>query len=103
MMRVLFGWTVFVLNGCFYISKDELEDRLGEVESAADVDGENTAPEVSSIGLVPIPLYTNDRFTAQANFFDPDGDAVTFTYDWHVNSISVVTGTDNTLDGALHV
>ena len=59
----------------------------------------NTAPAVDSVSLSPDPVYTGDTLTAGVVTSDDDGDSVSLSYAWYVNS--ALTGGDSpTLDGA---
>ncbi|MEC8423698.1 MAG: hypothetical protein VX000_07965, partial [Myxococcota bacterium] len=54
-----------------------------------------------AVTLAPSTARTDDTITVNAVVSDPEGDAVTTTYDWLVGGVTVVSGsTDNSLDGA---
>lgn len=61
---------------------------------------QNSAPRVASVELSPDPVYTDDTVTAAIVGLDPDGDTITYTYQWSVNS-SVVS-TEASLNGSTH-
>ncbi|MFH1465056.1 MAG: hypothetical protein ABIO70_11785 [Pseudomonadota bacterium] len=46
----------------------------------------NTAPEVRTVALSPISPHTSDTLSAVVSSFDADGDAVSLTYTWTVDS-----------------
>ena len=63
---------------------------------------ENTVPVVDSVTLTPSTVYTNDTITATAVLSDVDGSqsgSLTANYEWFVESVSVQSGSSNTLDG----
>lgn len=61
---------------------------------------ENAPPVVNSVVISPDPAYTDDVLSAVTVVVDPDGDAITENFDWHVNGYS--TGqTGATLDGTV--
>lgn len=60
----------------------------------------NGAPVVTSLALSPTDVYTNDTVTASVSATDPDGEALTTTYAWTINSVAAAS-TSNTLDGSL--
>jgi hypothetical protein len=62
----------------------------------------NTAPTVSTPSLSPSTVYTNDTLSANVTTGDAEGDTLTVTYDWYVDSSSVQDGADNTLRGVSH-
>jgi len=53
----------------------------------------NTAPEVDAVTLSPSPVYTDDTLTASVTSSDEDGDSVSLSYAWYVNS--ALTGGDS--------
>jgi hypothetical protein len=67
----------------------------------------NGLPVITNVTLSPSNLYTNDLLTATVLAIDPDGDALSYTWDWSVDEGSgptiVMTDTTNTptstLDG----
>jgi hypothetical protein len=58
----------------------------------------NQTPEVS-VMLTPSTIFTEDSVTAVPTTSDVDGDAVTVSYVWKVNGVTVAE-TSDTLDGA---
>ena len=51
----------------------------------------NTSPIISSVSIQQSVLYTNDVASAIATAFDADGDPLTYTWDWYVDSGSGAT------------
>jgi hypothetical protein len=68
--------------------------------SSAVATGTNTPPTVSSVGLSPSSVYTDDTLTASVSATDLDGDALIYTYDWHVDGFPRGSSASATLDGA---
>ncbi len=61
----------------------------------------NQPPTVVAVSLGEGPWYTDDRLTAvPQGAEDPDGDPVSFSYQWYVNDIPVVGAVDDSLSGA---
>lgn len=60
---------------------------------------ENTAPTVS-VTLSPAVAKTDDTLNATATASDPDGDALSLSYDWYVDGALVQSGASSTLDGS---
>ena len=58
----------------------------------------NSMPFMSRPGLNNIAPTTNDIIKAYTNAVDPDGDTVTFTYQWTVNGIVVQDSSNDTLN-----
>ena len=54
---------------------------------------------VSGVSISPTTAYTNDSLVVSATTSDADGDALTLTYDWYVDGVSVQSGTATTLSG----
>lgn len=70
----------------------------------------NTAPIISSITLSSLSIYTNDILAATVTASDPDGDSLTYDFDWFINdgsgfssvqTNSTALNTDS-LDGVFH-
>jgi hypothetical protein len=62
---------------------------------------ENTAPEVASATLSPVPATeASTLLCAPSGWFDADGDAPDYTYTWSVNGAVVPGATSDTLTGA---
>ncbi len=76
--------------------------RGGTGSDSASVEITNTAPEVTSVSLMPSELYTNDTATALASTTDADGDELTVSYAFAVDGSVVQEGELNTLDGVVH-
>ncbi len=61
----------------------------------------NAAPAVDSLTLSPDPLYTNNDLIVTATTSDPDGDALTMSYEWTVNGSISQTGSSNILSNSV--
>lgn len=61
----------------------------------------NAPPTVQTATIAPDPAFTDDVLAAVATTADDDGDAVTVTWDWQVNGVSVGVSGDQ-LDGRVH-
>ncbi|MCI0641833.1 MAG: peptidylprolyl isomerase [Gemmataceae bacterium] len=73
-------------------------DRFGvSVETSFDVTVQNEPP-VAAVTLTPDPAETNDTLTANVTASDPNGDPITFTYNWTVNGevVKTITTTETT-------
>ena len=46
----------------------------------------NSSPTISSVSLAPSTVYTDDYLTATVSATDPDGDPLTYQWDWYVDS-----------------
>jgi hypothetical protein len=57
---------------------------------------------VSSVTLTPSTVYTNDTMTANVVSSDADGDTLSLTYAWYVNSALVQSGASASLSGATY-
>jgi hypothetical protein len=55
---------------------------FGELQTSANVAIQNTPPSITNLTITPDPAYTNDTLTANPTAIDPDGDNITFTYQW---------------------
>lgn len=63
---------------------DDATENDGRIIEVAAPSG-NTAPVVTSVEIAPADPDTDGTVTATASGFDPDGDTVTFTYQWLKN------------------
>ena len=61
--------------------------------------GLNGPPDISNIELTPDPAYTDSLLEVTADITDVNGDTLTVTYDWTVNTTVVRSSTANELDG----
>jgi hypothetical protein len=62
---------------------------------------DNSPPWVSSVGLSPSAVYTDDSVSAVVSATDADGDAVILSYDWYVDG-SLTAATGSSLSGVSH-
>ena len=76
-----------------------IDGKGGTVTDTASVEIGNTAPEVTSVTLIPTELYTNDTVSAVATTTDTDGDELTLTYAFSVNGDVVQDGSSSSLSG----
>jgi fibronectin type 3 domain-containing protein len=60
--------------------------------------GPNHAPTISSVTISPTTPTTDDTLTASVNASDPDGDTLTYTYQWSKNSVDIAGATGATLN-----
>ena len=67
----------------------------------------NSSPVISSLSIGPSVVYTDDTLTASVTASDPDGDALSYQWDWHVDDgtgdqvvqTTTTSSTTNSLDG----
>jgi hypothetical protein len=61
----------------------------------------NSPPTLTSLTIhnVPEEIFTDTILVAQAEGVDPNGDTVSFSYDWFVDGAYIVTTQTNSLDG----
>ncbi len=80
------------------VTPDDGEDSGSPITSSA-VTIVNSAPEIASVSLTPTSATESTTFTCTANgAADADGETVTLTYAWLVNSVTL-SETGSTLDG----
>lgn len=73
---------VAVLYGC---SSESIQpEAMKSGDSTPAVVG-NRPPQIRSASLTPNPLVLNGPVSVQADAFDPDGDLITYRYQWRVN------------------
>jgi hypothetical protein len=60
--------------------------------------GPNDPPVVSSVTISPAEPVTDDLLTATVTASDPDGDPITYAYEWARNGSSIAGATSSTLD-----
>lgn len=70
---------------------------LGWKESASEPGG-GSPPVMGSVGITPSSPGTNAVLTANPTATDPDGDTVTFSYQWVKNGTNLAGATGKTLD-----
>jgi len=64
----------------------------------------NSPPSLTSVSISPSTLYTDtDAAAIPSGPFDPDGDAVTYRYQWYKNSTAINGQTAATLQGTQFV
>ena len=87
----------------------QLNDSITCTATAVDSDGasasgsasatvSNGPPVISSVTITPSSAYTNTTLTASPMASDPEGDPITFSYQWRVNGV-LQSPSSNTLDG----
>ncbi len=72
----------------------------GSDTATATVTIANTPPTLSSVTLTPSAAATDDTLSINEATSDADGDTVTVSYAWYVNSSLLTSGSDSTLDGS---
>ena len=78
----------------------DAEGLAGEAVTASVV-VDNLPPQVTGVELTPLDPTEGSTITAAATGVDPDGDAVSFSYTWHVNGVAVPGLEDASIDGAV--
>jgi autotransporter-associated beta strand protein len=73
----------------------------GNVVTSGAVTIEGSAPIIDSVTITPSSPKTNDTLTADVVSHDPDGDTVTYTYQWFKNGSVILGATGATLDLSL--
>jgi len=68
----IWGFTVRPYDGKEY----------GTTQISTNVTIQNSPPSITNLTITPDPAYTNDTLTANPATLDPDGDNITFTYQW---------------------
>ena len=63
---------------------------------------DNTPPIMATVTLSPPDPGTEDTISATPTATDSDGDTITYTYEWYVNSTLVVTTTVGELSGLVY-
>jgi streptogramin lyase len=63
--------------------------------------GQNQPPVVDSVSVSPASPLTNDLLSAVVTAHDPDGDPLSFTYQWVLNAVDLPGATQATLDLSL--
>jgi hypothetical protein len=67
------------------------------VATSTSIGSSNTAPVVTAVTLSPSTIYTDDTLSASVTASDVDGDAITYTFAWYVNS-SLVAETSSAIN-----
>ncbi len=82
------------------IASSGLSGNVLTVQQALDVaDGELHTPAAGTVKITPAAPRTNDVVTASpSGFSDPDGDALTYQYQWKVNGKLIAGATGKTFD-----
>ncbi|HKN87300.1 MAG TPA: putative Ig domain-containing protein [Nitrospiraceae bacterium] len=61
----------------------------------------NRPPTIVTSRIVPNPLRLNQQISVQADALDPDGDIVTYRYQWRLNEEALVGQTHGTLSSSV--
>lgn len=72
----------------------------GQISTSVSSSVTNAAPQITALELTPDPMYTDSILTATGTATDPEGDAISYQYEWFVNSTSVQNGSTPTLDSS---
>lgn len=102
----LIGQTSATLSGTYFSSGNTVYCRAtasdgltaGSAVSSNTVTISNTAPVLSAVSLTPTAAYEASTLTCAPTASDADGDTVSYTYAWYVNS-SAIAATSSTLTG----
>lgn len=62
----------------------------------------NSAPVIASITLNPTSIYTQDILEAVVSASDPEGDPITYTFEWFVNGSSVQVDTQTAVNASIY-
>jgi peptidoglycan/xylan/chitin deacetylase (PgdA/CDA1 family) len=96
-----FDTTVTSLKGQLdYISTAGLGSDVVTVQQALDTaDAEMHGPVAGTVKITPAAPTTSDTVTANPSAFsDPDGDALTYQYQWKVNGVAIAGAGGQTFD-----
>ncbi len=93
------GVTSATLSGTYFSKTDEVKcvvtpsdgTTTGTAVNSNTVTIANTAPVLGTVSLSPSSAYTNDTLSVSTSSSDADGDTVSYTYSWMVNSATVST------------
>jgi hypothetical protein len=82
------------------ISSAGLDSDVVTVQQALDTaDAEMHSPVAGTVKITPSASSTNDTLTAgPSGFSDPDGDALSYQYQWKVNGEAIAGASGSTLD-----
>jgi hypothetical protein len=91
-------FTIFVLAfGCSAENSQPAGRAGGQRQPALTAAGGNQPPVVRSVRIFPNPVPVRGAALAQADGDDPDGDPVTFRYQWLANGLALTGETAATL------
>jgi hypothetical protein len=90
-------WTVdrAVDNGA---DPNENDGKLFEISIGSSGGGPNQPPVISDVGISPSAPRTNDTLNATVSATDPNGDPLTYSYQWLKNGTALSGETKSTLD-----
>lgn len=81
----------------FFTVKPSDGKDFGDLQISPAVTIQNTPPSITGVTITPNPAYANDTLTANPlSPYDPDGDVITFTYQWQ----KYENGTWTNIEGA---
>ncbi|MEK7704279.1 MAG: hypothetical protein AAB426_04915 [Myxococcota bacterium] len=78
----------------------EVADGQSTATAYVEVEIYNRAPSITGVVVTPDPAITTDTLTAAPTGTDPDGDALTATYQWTKNGVAIGSVTGSTLPGS---
>ena len=87
------------LNDTVTCSANAVDSDGASVSGSASATVSNGPPSISSVAMTPSSAYTNTTLTATPVASDPEGDPISFSYQWRVNGV-LQSPSSNTLDGA---
>ncbi len=71
------------------------------VSATALIGASNAAPVISSVTISPSTIYTNDTISSSVTASDADGDNITYSYVWYVDS-ALVAETSSSISGVTY-
>ncbi|MEC7987091.1 MAG: fibrinogen-like YCDxxxxGGGW domain-containing protein [Myxococcota bacterium] len=64
------------------------------LSATTNIGPDNDPPTITSVSILPDPVYTDNPINISATATDPEGDSFSFVYEWQVNGVTLYSGID---------